>query len=82
MNKTRVFSSFRLLLLGAAVLLSTFAMAPTAPAVASAICESTWVFAGSCCLGPNGIKEQQQQTCCSNGSCYTNTRCTNLRCPV
>jgi hypothetical protein len=81
MTKTRAFSASRLCLLLAAVLLSTFAI-PAAPASAGAICDSTWVFAGSCCLSPNGIKEQQQQTCCSNGSCYTNTRCTSLRCPV
>ncbi len=78
----RATGSFRLLLLATAVVLSTLAMSPATPAMAGADCGASWDYYGCCYLSGGRVTERQRQTCCDNGSCYDNYRCTSYACPV
>lgn len=70
----------RLSLLAAAVLLTSFALYPPAKAEA-ADCGASWHYYG-CCYAGGRVTMKQEQTCCSDGSCYHNYRCTSSACPV
>jgi hypothetical protein len=76
MNKTL---GSRLTFLALATLMTVFAMLPPKPAEA-ADCGTGWSYFG-CCYGTR-VTMKQEQTCCDNGSCYHNYRCTTLACPV
>jgi hypothetical protein len=77
----RAFGSLRLLLLATAVVLSSLAMFPAAPATAGVVCGAPWEYYG-CCYSSTRVTEKQRQTCCDNGYCYDNYRCTSYACPV
>lgn len=73
--------SSRLTFLALAVVLSILAMLPPAPAEA-ADCGAGWSYYGCCYLSGGRVTMKQEQTCCNNGSCYHNYRCTSSACPI
>lgn len=75
--KKQAFRTFRLPLLALGIALTSLSMLPPAEA---ADCGS-WGYFGCCYVGTR-VTLRQQRTCCNNGSCYNETRCTSSACPV
>lgn len=71
---------FRLAFLALTLLMSVLAMLPPKAAEA-ADCGAPWSYYG-CCYAAGRVTMKQEQTCCDNGSCYHNYRCTSSLCPV
>lgn len=72
-------NKIRLAFLALAVVLTMASMIPVTPAEA-ADCGAPWSYYG-CCFGTRTTMKQEQ-TCCNNGSCYHNYRCTTSLCPI
>ena len=82
MNKAiHALGSSRLTFLALAIILSILAMLPPATAEA-ADCGAGWSYYGCCYLSGGRVTMKQEQTCCNNGSCYHNYRCTSSACPI
>jgi len=83
MNRVpEVLRPIRLAFLALTLTLTSFALLlPAAPAEA-ADCGAGWSYYGCCYLSGGRVTMRQEQTCCDNGSCYHNYRCTSSACPV
>lgn len=77
--KKQAFRTFRLPLLALAATLTGWTMIPASPAEAASC--GSWQYFG-CCYTSTRVTMKQQRTCCDNGYCYNQTRCTTSLCPV